>query len=213
MRRRRVRIRFSKLNRLKFIGHNDLLRTLASLFRRARIPAAMSAGFRPKVRMSFPSALPLGFESTDEVLELELQASDEPDNVEKILADLNRESLEGLTFLSGRMLQEDEKKASLISATYRMNVPTELREKIAESLASFLTETSHIVGKANGKRVDVREAVLSMTLESSGELTMELQSASGPSAGVKEVLSALGLGNELFVTLFPCRSRCRLFGE
>jgi radical SAM-linked protein len=208
--RQRFRIRFSKLGRLKFIGHKDLLRTFEALFRRARLPLAMSNGFHPKVKMSFPTALALGYESLDEVLELEMNESADPVDVDVLLADLNHHSLEGLTFLSARLLQAGEKKASLVSSVFQMTLPEELREQTAERIESFLSETSVIVSKTNRKPVDVRDAVLQLVLSEDGELTVELQTQTGPEAGIKEVLAVLGLEQELFVTLFPKRICCRL---
>ena len=211
MSRQRIRIRYSKLGRLKFIGHKDLLRTLEVLFRRARLPLAMSNGFHPKVRMSFPCALPLGYESIDEVFDLELNDTAEPVNIDDFLTHMNRHSLEGLTFLSARLLEEGEKKVNLFSSVFRMTVPPELRQQTAERIVCFLSETSVIVSKKSGKPVDVRSAVLQLTLgDTTGELTVELQSQTGPEAGLKEVLAVLGLAEELFVTLFPQRTNCRL---
>jgi len=214
MPRQRIRIRFAKFGRLKFIGHIDLLRTLEALFRRARLPLAMSSGFHPKIRMSFPSALALGFESKDEVLELEMQESAEPVDVDALLAGLNRQSLEGLTFLSARLLRQGEKKARLASSVFQMTVPPELQKQTAGRIESFLAETSRSVVKSNGKSVDVRAAVLQLSFAPTGEgtgiLTLELRAQEGPAAGIKEVLAVLGLEKELFVTLFPVRTRCRL---
>ena len=208
MTRQRIRIRYSKLNRLKFIGHKDLLRTLEALFRRARLPLVMSSGFHPKVRMSFPDALPLGYEGTDEVFDLELS---EPVNLDVLLANLNRHSLEGLTFHAARLLEEGEKKASLVSSVFRMTVAPEHRKQAAERIECFLAEPSVIASKRNGKHVDVRAAVLQLTLDdTTGELTVELQTQTGPEAGLREVLTVLGLGSELFVTLFPQRIHCQL---
>ena len=73
--RQRVRMRFCKQGDLRLIGHRDLMRCLERLFRRAGLPLAMSQGFHPKPRMTFPSALALGIEGVDEVLELELTES------------------------------------------------------------------------------------------------------------------------------------------
>src|SRR5687768_8295132 len=70
--RQRIRIRFRKEGDLRLISHRDLLRTLERLFRRADLPLGMSEGFHPKPRMSFPSALAVGIEGTNEVMELEL---------------------------------------------------------------------------------------------------------------------------------------------
>jgi len=105
----------------------------------------------------------------------------------------------------------------LVSSVFQMTVPPELREQTAGRMESFLAETSHIVAKSNGKTVDVRAAVLQLSLGQTGEetgvLTVELKAHNGPAAGIKEVLAALGLEKELFVTLFPVRIRCRLENE
>lgn len=214
MTRQRIRIRYSKLGRLKYVGHNDLLRTFEALFRRAQLPLAMSDGFHPKVRMSFPCALALGYESTDEVFEMEMNDTAAPVNIDALLANLNRHSLEGLTFLSARLLEKGEKKACLISSTFLIALPNELKVQAAERIEKFLTETSVIISKRNGKPVDVRSAVLRLTLdEVESGLIVELQTQSGPEAGIREVLTVLGLDKELFTTLFPQRIRCRLQGE
>jgi CTP:phosphocholine cytidylyltransferase-like protein len=52
-----------------------------------------------------------------------------------------------------------------------------------------------------------------MILDESGKLTIELQTQSGPEAGIKEVLTVLGLDKELFTTVFPKRICCRLVDE
>jgi hypothetical protein len=95
-----------------------------------------------------------------------------------------------------------------------MTVAPVLRKQTAEQIEKFLAETSLIVAKANGKLVDVRAAVVQLVFdELTGTLVVELQTQPGPEAGIKEVLTVLGLGKELFATLFPQRTRCRLIDE
>ena len=209
--RQRVRIRFSKSGNLKYIGHKDLLRAFEALFRRARLPLAMSGGYHPKIRMSFPSALALGVEGFDEVLELEMNESADPIDSDGLLLDLNRCTVNGLSFLSARMLGEGEKKAKLVASVFEMPIPEEFREETKIQIASFLAQSSVIVEKPNGKSVDARRAVSDIRLNESGVLTMEILVLDGPEAGVKEILLVLGLEKELFRTVFPKRIRCRLF--
>ena len=83
--RQRVRIRFRKQGDLRFVGHRDLVRSLERLFRRAGLALGMSQGFHPKPKMSFPSALAVGIEGLDEVMELELA---EPQSAEELLSRL-----------------------------------------------------------------------------------------------------------------------------
>jgi radical SAM-linked protein len=209
--RQRVRIRFSKSGNLKYIGHKDLMRAFESLFRRVRLPLAMSNGFHPKIRMSFPSALALGVEGFDEVLELEFNESAVSVDPDALLADLNRSSINGLAFLSARRLGEQEKKARLVVSVFEMTVPEELRTQTVSRIHTFSAESSVIVEKTNGKPVDVRAAVTDLRFdEESGLLCVEILTQDGPEAGVRELLTALELDGQYFKTIFPSRVRCRL---
>ncbi len=68
----RYRIRFAKTGLLRWISHRDLARLWERLLRRAALKLSMTEGFHPKPRVGFPSALALGVESLDEVVEIEL---------------------------------------------------------------------------------------------------------------------------------------------
>ena len=212
--RQRVRIRFSKSGNLKYIGHKDLLRAFESLFRRVRLPLAMSNGFHPKIQMSFPSALALGVEGFDEVLELEFNESAPPVDPGALVAELNRSSINGLAFLSARRLGEQEKKARLAVSVFEMVIPNELRTQTASRVHAFPAERPVIVSKANGKSVDVRAAVAALRFfEESGLLRAELLTQNGPEAGVRELLTALEIDDQYFKTVFPSRIRCRLVDD
>lgn len=209
--RQRVRIRFSKSGNLKYIGHKDLLRSFEAIFRRARVPLAMSGGFHPKIRMSLPSALALGIEGFDEVLELEMSESAETVDSDDLLTDLNRHTIGGLNFLTARTLGEKEKKAKLYSSTFQLLVPKELQEGLPGRIDELLAEESVMVQKSNGKSVDARKALVDIVFSSQeNSLTFEILTQHGPEAGVKEILKALVLEQELFKNLFPRRIRCRL---
>ena len=84
--RPRVRIRFCKQGDLRLIGHRDLMRCLERLFRRAGLALAMSQGFHPKPRVTFPLALAVGIEGLDEVMELELTESPLPTSFAIVVA-------------------------------------------------------------------------------------------------------------------------------
>ncbi|MDR0390493.1 MAG: TIGR03936 family radical SAM-associated protein [Planctomycetaceae bacterium] len=213
--RQRVRIRFSKSGKLKYIGHKDLLRAFALLFRRARLPFAMSNGFHPKIRMSFPSALALGIEGFDEVLELELT-----EQVESpvLLANLNKQSIDGLKFLSARILDESERKGKLISSIYEINIPEQLRPQTTIHITDFLSRQSVVVNKSGKKNpsreVNVRTAIKNIEFQiKTGLLQTEILSCDGPETGIRELLFVLKLDQEYFKTIFPKRTKCVLAGE
>ncbi|MFH1921107.1 MAG: TIGR03936 family radical SAM-associated protein, partial [Planctomycetota bacterium] len=118
--RQRVRIRFRKQGDLRLVGHRDLARSMERLFRRAGLRLGMSEGFHPKPRMSFPSALAVGIEGLDEVMELELA---EHYSEEELLRRLASQALSGLAFESVEILPPGTRKARLKSAVYRAAMP------------------------------------------------------------------------------------------
>src|SRR5512147_3130177 len=69
----RIRITFAKQGALRYTGHLDLHRLWERAARRAEIPLAYSQGFHPQPRMSLAAALPLGFSSRCEVLDMRLE--------------------------------------------------------------------------------------------------------------------------------------------
>ena len=123
--RQRVRIRFCKQGDLRFIGHRDLMRCMERVFRRARLPLALSQGYHPKPRMTFPLALAVGVEGIDEVMELGLSEDCTAVELRGRLAPL---APPGLAFGSIEVLPPGTKKAQVRSVCYRVPVPPEHRQ-------------------------------------------------------------------------------------
>ena len=163
------------------------------LLRRADLPVAKSQGFHPKPKVSYISALPLGFASDDEAMELVLDEDWAP---ETLLERMNAASVPGLEFWQATPLDDKAPKAQ---------VPESKREAASAKIAEFLAATSVEVVKSNGKTVDARPAVLEMSLD--GEtLRLKIAAQDGPEAGVREILSVLELDGELFRSIFPNRT-------
>ncbi|MFN8461848.1 MAG: TIGR03936 family radical SAM-associated protein [Anaerolineales bacterium] len=89
----RIRITFSKQGALRYTGHLDLHKLWERAARRAELPLAYSQGFHPQPKMSLASALPLGFSSTCEVLDMRLERDVELGDLrERLNETLRRES-------------------------------------------------------------------------------------------------------------------------
>ncbi len=69
----RLRIVFRKGAEIKYISHLDLMRAWERALRRADIPLAYSQGFNPRPRLSFASALAVGFTARAEMLDVFLE--------------------------------------------------------------------------------------------------------------------------------------------
>jgi radical SAM-linked protein len=152
----------------------------------------MSEGFHPKPRVSFPSALAVGIEAVDEVLELELAAAWEGP---ELLARLAPLAPTGLGIRSAEVLPPGVPKAQVRSLRYAMPVPAAHAAGLAERIARLRSSSSWPVQRPNRPTpVDLCASLEEVALE--GErLTMCLRTDRQATAGPREVLDALGLSD------------------
>lgn len=69
----RVRINFAKTDAMRYTSHLDLYRAWERLMRRAGLPLGYTQGFSPHPRINLACALPLGFTSEAEVVDIWLE--------------------------------------------------------------------------------------------------------------------------------------------
>lgn len=68
----RVRLRFSKLGKVRFTSHRDVARMWERALRRVELPVVYSEGFSPRPRLHFGLALSTGHESLAEYVDVDL---------------------------------------------------------------------------------------------------------------------------------------------
>src|SRR5512147_2848511 len=66
----RIRITFAKQGALRYTGHLDLHKMWERATRRADLPLAYSQGFHPQPKIQLAAALPLGFSSRCELVDM-----------------------------------------------------------------------------------------------------------------------------------------------
>ena len=148
----RYRIRFAKTGLLRWISHRDLARLWERLLRRASLQLSMTEGFHPKPRVAFPSALALGVESMDEVVEIELA---EELSVGELLDRLCGDQQPGLIIHSVHRLPEGFGKAQLQSSDYIITVPESVDLDAAGKAIHQLLEQSTVSFQRKNKTVTV----------------------------------------------------------
>jgi len=185
----RVRIRFCKQGDLRWIGHRDLVRVWERIFRRAGIPLAHSQGFHPKPKMSFPSALALGIEGLDEVMEVELA---EPCSGEELQSRLAGHVPPGLEITHLALLPPGTPKARVRSVRYRIPVPAEREAQISEWIARWAVgeEANPAVGLPSA----LFRALETIHLEE-GQLEFTLRMLPDGLPSGREMLAALQLAD------------------
>jgi radical SAM-linked protein len=72
----RLRVRFSKLGKIRFTSHRDVARIWERTLRRADLPIAYTEGFSPRPKLSFGLALSTGYESLGEYLDVVVRDHD-----------------------------------------------------------------------------------------------------------------------------------------
>jgi radical SAM-linked protein len=188
----RYRIRFAKTGLLRWIGHQDLSRLWERLLRRAGLQLSMTEGFHPKPRMAFASALALGVEGSDEVVEIEL-AQDLPPA--ELLRQLQDDDQPGLAIHSVCRLPAQFGKAQLLRSDYVITAPAgHCREAIQRSIAGLLAQpTVTVQRKGQALQVEPSRQIASLRL---GDDRLELALAASESASLRpgDVLQLLGLG-------------------
>ena len=151
----RYRLRYTKLERASYIGHIDVIRLLARVFRRASVAVTYTLGYHPKPNMSFGPALALGVPSLGEVFDVRLDGTPEPGALTDAL---NQVSPEGLTFLAARRLAADvpglAKHIAAADFVFGAADDVDLAARAAEFLSLATAPTP--------RGSDAREAVLAL---------------------------------------------------
>ena len=129
------RLKFTKTDKMRFIGHLDLLTYFQRAVKRADIPIAFSQGFNPHQLMSFAAPLPLGMASYAEYVDIKL---DEPMECEEIKNRLNAQLSEGTEITEVRPIREREDTgAALLAAADYTAVLDFKDEDFAEKLKTL----------------------------------------------------------------------------
>ncbi|MCQ3951479.1 MAG: hypothetical protein DPW14_16860 [Planctomycetes bacterium] len=192
---RRFRLRFEKRGALKYISHHDLMRTFELALRRAGVAVAHTQGFNPRPRLSFAMALPLGVESLDEILDIDLR----PEVVatpHSLVAALAPHLPPGISLLEAWQARG---RPAVSACEYRVQLELDSAqlEGLTRRLAEFMAggAVSHTRSRGRGKPARVLDA-RAFTLEASLDASiLRMKLAFTPQGGMKptDLLEVLGL--------------------
>ena len=203
----RLRIRFTKLGKVRWTSHRDVARMWERAFRRVGLPLAYSEGFTPRPKVSFGLALPTGHESMAEYLDVELSdaAAGAPDLV-ALKARLSAALPEGIEVAAlcelepgSPSLQEDVEACSWrwLAVPGEGSLPLsvdDLGKRVAHALAAPALEVARW-RKGRETTVDIRPGIGRLeVVEADGEgVWLDADLAARPQ-GVRpaDVLAALG---------------------
>ena len=165
----RLRIRYSKKGKVRFISHRDVARIWERALRRVGVSVAYSQGFSPRPKLSFGLALSTGHESEAEFLDLELSDEDGDWTAvrgEDLAARLTAALPVGLDVVAVAPVEKgDSLQQAVTSCTWAIEVDDVDREYMDAWVAGVLSREEIVVERERkGKPVveDLRPHVLAL---------------------------------------------------
>ena len=204
----RIRITFVKQGALRYTGHLDLHKLWERAARRAQLPLAYSQGFHPQPKMNMAAALPLGFSSRCEMMDMKLEHNI---SLGDLPTRLNETLPSGLQVVE--VQQVDERAPALQTQVTAAEYEVTLREAVdqpeLESKIDTVMESKAIPRERRGKIYDLRPLIEALRLmESNGsppgkdpgpslqKIFMRLTAREGATGRPEEVLDVLGIAFE-----------------
>jgi radical SAM-linked protein len=197
--RTRLRVHFGKSGLLRYTSHLDLARIWERLLRRAGLNVVYSQGFNPRPKIQLAAALPLGYTSTSEVIDVWLfgEASADTSTVVDRLQAVAPDGLDvqraEMVDPRGPALQTVTRKA-VYHITFSDTIDVaELRRAVEDVL---IAET--IMRERRDKPYDLRPLIHDLKVEPAGEgdgpaLVATLNLSEAATGRPDELLEELGL--------------------
>lgn len=179
----RLLAKYTKEERVKYISHLDLMRTVHRALRRAEIPVAFSQGFNPHPKLSFASALSVGVTSEGEYMDIILE---EPMPAEEAAFRLDNALPSGISIV--KAVEIDQKAPSLMSlierASYKITLLSALHFDLQSSIADFMNRSAVMVqkpGKKGKVEINLRTMVhqLELVNHQQGQVVLRTVVSSG----------------------------------
>jgi radical SAM-linked protein len=161
----RIRVRYRKQDRLRFISAIDLGRVWERALRRSDLPIAYSEGFSPHPKVSFTDALPLGYASVAEYAELTFAA---PIDLPSAIPALNAVFPDGIDVTAAVVVEDGAPRFSklLAASVWDVEYPdgTDLHDAVSRAMdAPDLVVARQRKGEAVD--VDIRPALAQLSTD------------------------------------------------
>ena len=159
----RIRITFVKQGALRYTGHLDLHKLWERAARRAELPLAYSQGFHPQPKMNMAAALPLGFSSRCEVMDMKLE-HDIP--LDDLPTRLNRMLPSGVQVVEVEQVEERAPalQTQVLSAEYEVTLAEPIDRSELKRKIDSVMESKTLPRERRGKMYDLRPLIEELAL-------------------------------------------------
>lgn len=162
---RRIRVRFSKTGRLRYLSHLELVTTIHRALRRADLPIEYSKGFHPTPKVSLGPPLNVGVSGLREFFDMEVST---PFDIKFYTDRLNATMPEGLKAYEMKELNQGEPSLNSFASRYEYLVPVEdIGSAVAEEVrdrACGRHQDKRFISVREGKEVDLSVCIESLNV-------------------------------------------------
>lgn len=194
----KIRVKFSKLGYVRYVGHLDTMRMFQRAIRVAKLPVAYSQGFNPHSLVYFAMPLAVGVTSEGEYMEVVLQEEVTPEQVKE---SLGKVMVPGIKLLDVYAVEDktDSLMSLVAAADYVLTLKLpEAPALTAQALADKIQNSEELIVMKKGKKgispVDIKPLIIESDLvqeEESIIMTLKVYAGSSKNLNPELLVKAL----------------------
>ena len=196
----RYRMRYTKTDRARYLGHLELTSAFHRAFRMAGLPLAFSQGFSPAPKVAFGPPLPMAVESLDEYLDVLLTENLDPGKIRE--SGFAQALPEGVRLLDVRQIhpKADSLFSSITGAVYLVDFSNlsksadDVSVFCDEKIAAFQNAESFAIKiekKKKIREIELKEMIVSLNRIDPVTVRLEIalkdQAGVGPTVAAREI--------------------------
>ena len=186
---KKYRLTFEKLRNARFLSHLELSKVFIRAFNRAGLRLEHSGGFHPMPKISFVCALPVGTESLQETMDIEISEAGSLSAIQRVI---NQELPAGITVKSIEGLPSNVKKVQLRESHFLISLNGfEIQKK---DIDRFLDSDYFPIvkkGKKGEHEINARPLVKSMKLILQNTVKLDLKHLPGPQLRPDQIIKGV----------------------
>jgi radical SAM-linked protein len=196
----RIRARYEKKGRVKYLGHLEMIKVFERAFRRSGVPLKYSEGFNPHPKMSFALPSSVGFSSAGEYIDVEVTEIVE---MQEFIIALNETLPEGLMIIAGGYVEAKAKSLMSIVDYSEFLIDFPIPNEQVGRLENLLGSESILVIKKtkSGKMVEknLKDDIHGFEIikAEGNRITLKVLLSAGSRGNLNPVFLLKGLGEKL----------------
>ena len=190
----KIRFRYQKTGRAKYISHLDLMSTMQRAFLRAGMKLKYSEGFNPHPYMSAALPLPVGCESLCELMDVGIDGSYLPDKYDHLLP-------EGLAITEAYIPTRKFNDIKWIGIDCRLHYFDRSPDVTADMIIDLFSKKSLVIQKktkSGTSAIDIAPFVRDVKINCGEAVEMTAKiSAQNPTVNQNDIVSVLSSGGNI----------------